>query len=494
MISKKGKLIFNINKGMNFIMNNIKFLKNGLQGQYRFTNDFFIDIENKVDENKHIVIHENVHKELSCMSTIGLLLIMMEKTRIIDNSKKWLFDKLLDASNKLQEEVATNIEYLWILQKYGFEQYMKQIEKLSKNKTYAKHFNSLHIINKKVKTADDAEEMIEMILNIGVLSLNINLNKFPLWKFKNEKDFQRYLSMENNNIKYNPNTRFKILIKYFFDPNYKKSSSKEIELVDSTTYSLDEISILCRQTIQRIYEDSKVLDRIMQRVHGIDNKNYIKVCIDDGSVLSAYPTDLNVKPVEIKQKITNLNGIIELLKTENNSVLRFEHLLGGFEDITLLSYWPLNKNENYISIYNIEDIISIVKKVQNPIVFAQSKLFERIGKKILRYSNFRPVYILMENAIGSSLTFIYREFIEGKYTVLEDVKYDIVVLIKSDVRLIQLVVKDLIKDYSTIFTENKKIKFIDSNNINAIDEYLIRSISSASFMLSQFTLKNDDIF
>ncbi|ENJ9652954.1 hypothetical protein AB2T14_000540 [Clostridium botulinum] len=102
-------------------MNNLNFLQNGLQGQYRFNNDFFINIDNTVDENKHIVIHENVHKQLSNMSTIGLLLIMMEKTRIIDGSKKWLFDKLLDSSNKLQEQVATNIEYLWILQNNGFE-------------------------------------------------------------------------------------------------------------------------------------------------------------------------------------------------------------------------------------------------------------------------------------------------------------------------------------------------------------------------------------
>lgn len=475
-------------------MNNINFLQNGLQGQYRFNNDFFINIDNTVDENKHIVIHENVHKQLSSMSTIGLLLIMMEKTRIIDGSKKWLFDKLLDSSNKLQEQVATNIEYLWILQNNGFEKYMEQIEELSKNKTYSKHFNSLGIINKNVKTAEDAEQAIKIILVIGMLSLNINLDIFPLWEFKNEKDFQRFLSMENNNIKYNPNTRFKIFLKYFFDPKYIQSNYKEIELVDSTTYALDEISDLCRQTIEKIYKDSKVLDRIMVRMERINNKNHIKVDIDDPSVLSSYPADLNVQQINIKQEFVDLDKIIELLKAENTSVLRFEHLLGGLEDISLLSYWPLNKNEIYISMYNIEEIINIVKEVENPIVFVQSKLFEQTGKKILKYFNFRPAYILMENAIGSSLPFIYREFKGGKYTVLKDLKYDILVFIKSDVILIQLVVKDLIKDYSAIFTEDKDIKFINSMNINAIDEYLIRSISSTSLIFHQYVLKNDNIF
>ena len=475
-------------------MNTINFLQNGLQGQYRFNNDFFINIDNTVDENKHIVIHENVHKQLSSMSTIGLLLIMMEKTRIIDGSKKWLFDKLLDSSNKLQEQVATNIEYLWILQNNGFEKYMEQIEELSKNKTYSKHFNSLRIINKNVKTAEDAEQAIKIILVIGMLSLNINLDIFPLWEFKNEKDFQRFLSMENNNIKYNPNTRFKIFLKYFFDPKYIQSNYKEIELVDSTTYALDEISDLCRQTIEKIYKDSKVLDRIMVRMERINNKNHIKVDIDDPSVLSSYPADLNVQQINIKQEFVDLDKIIELLKAENTSVLRFEHLLGGLEDISLLSYCPLNKNEIYISMYNIEEIINIVKEVENPIVFVQSKLFEQTGKKILKYFNFRPAYILIENAIGSSLPFIYREFKGGKYTVLKDLKYDILVLIKSDVILIQLVVKDLIKDYSAIFTDDKDIKFINSMNINAIDEYLIRSISSTSLIFHQYVLKNDNIF
>ncbi|KGK85439.1 hypothetical protein [Clostridium sp. HMP27] len=475
-------------------MNNINCLQNGLQGQYCFSNDLFINIDNTIDENKHIVIHENVHKQLSSMSTIGLLLIMMEKTRIIDGSKKWLFDNLLDSSNKLQEQVATNIEYLWILQNYGFEQYMKKIEELSKNKTYAKHFNSLDIINKNVKTADDAKQAIETILLIGILSLNINLDIFPLWEFKNEKDFQRYLSMENNNIKYNPNTRFKVLLKYFFKPNYIQADYNKVEFVNSTTYGSDEINDLCRQTIQKIYKNSQVLDRILQRILCIDSKNHIKIDIEDTSVLSAYPTDLNAKQMKIKYEFTDLDKIIALLKAENNSVLRFEHLLAGLEDISLLSYWPLNRNEIYAGMYNIEDIINIVKNVENPIVFVQSKLFEKIGKKILKYFKFRTTYILMENAIGSSLSFIYREFIGGKYTVLKDLKYDILVLIKSNVILIQLVVKDLIKDYSTIFTEDKDIKFINSMNINAIDEYLIRSISSQSFIFNQNILKDNNIF
>lgn len=475
-------------------MNNINFLQNGLLGQYRFNNDFFINIDNTADENKHVVVHENVHKQLSCMSTIGLLLFMMEKTRIVDDTKKWLFDKLLDSSNKLQEQVATNIEYLWILKKYGFEEYMKKVKELSNNKTYSKYFMSLNIINTNVKTEDDAERAMNEILAIGILSLNINLDEFPLWEFKDEKDFQRYLSIENNNIKYNPNTRFKILLKYFFDPNYIQSNNNDIELVDTTTYSKDEQSNLCRQTIQKIYKDSIVLDRIIQRIVGIDNKNHIELDIDDISVISAYPTDLNSQQIKIKREVVDLNKVIMLLKAENNSVLRFEHLLGGLEDISLISYWPLNKNEIYIGMYNIEDIIKIVKEVQNPIVFVQSKLFERTGKKILKYFNFRPVFILMENAIGSSLPFIYREFMCGKYTVLKDFKYDIVVLIKSDVMLIQLVVKDLIKDYSKIFTEDKCIDFISSSDINATDEYLIRSIASTSFIFNQYVLKNDNIF
>lgn len=473
-------------------MNSMQYLQNGMQGQYRFTNDIFIDTDNTSDENKHIVIHENVHKYLSTLSTVGLLLIMMEKTRIIDGSKKWLFDKLLDSSNKLQEEVATNIEYLSILKNKGIEEYKNKIKELSKNKTYAKYFRSLNIINENIRTEDEAKRAIDVILIIAILSLSINLDIFPLWEFKDEKDFQRYISIENNNVKYNPNKRFKILIKSFFDKKYLQLNYKDIELVDSTTMVSERMSDLCRQTIEKIYKDSNVLDRIKQRVGSIDHRNNIEVDVEDISVLSAYPTDFNTKPVTIKLDFIELDKVIDFLKMDKRAVLRFEHLLGGLEDIAMLSYWSLNKNEVYIGRYNIEDIINIIKEVDNPIVFIQSKLFEQTGRKLLKLFNTKPAYIIMENAIASSLPFIFREFKGSQYTILKDIKYDILLIIKSDVILIQLVVKDLIQDYSGIFNKDKKIKFIDFTDIKFLNEQFIRDISSASFRLNQYMLKNSN--
>lgn len=373
------------------------------------------------------------------------------------------------------------------MKEYGFEKYMEKIEELKGNKKYFKYFNSLNIINKHVKTSEEAEKAIGIIQGLGIASLNIDLSKFPLWEFNDCKDLQRFLSIENNNIMFNPNTRFKILIKYFFEEKeLKLDENKNINLVDCTTYGSNDITILCRETIKKIYKSSMFLNRIIQRIECIDNNNGILVSSEYASKLLAYPTEFTKDYIKVDRKLANIDTIIKLLNDEKNSVLRFEHALAGWEDITLLSYWPLDKHEICSGRYNLKDMTNILSKIENPIVFVQSKLFERNSRNILKYLNFRPVFILMENSIGSTLPFIYREFRNSKYSILKDSKYDILVIIKEDVILINLLVKNMIEDFSKIFSEDKNIAFVDSSEISMVNQILIRKIANSSFIFAQY--------
>lgn len=88
-------------------------------GNYTFTNDTLISVMNERENLSQILKHEFVHRETVGMSTYGMLLIMMEKASIIDNSKIWLFNELLDTFNKMQERTATFIEYFDIIREEG---------------------------------------------------------------------------------------------------------------------------------------------------------------------------------------------------------------------------------------------------------------------------------------------------------------------------------------------------------------------------------------
>ncbi|EOP02085.1 hypothetical protein ICS_05719 [Bacillus cereus BAG2O-3] len=66
------------------------------EGYYAFSNDTHINAMREPKNNKQLVRHEFVHKKTVGASTYGTLLMMMEKASLIDDSKKWLFNELLD--------------------------------------------------------------------------------------------------------------------------------------------------------------------------------------------------------------------------------------------------------------------------------------------------------------------------------------------------------------------------------------------------------------
>lgn len=447
-----------------------------VEGRYTFRNDTHINISNDYVENEHILTHEEVHKKLSMMSTLGLFLIMMDKSIVVDDSKNWLYNKFIDSMNKMNEQIATNIEYISIFIDEGKNSFDKKIKELKENNSYYKYFNDLYELNRIVKTPEGAVRVIDELMKIGIISMNINLDNIPLDEFQNDKDFQRFFSKDDNNIRYNANTRFKILFKQVLinaDKNNQESDYR-LNLVNEGTYLGGDDKDICSNAISKVYKNSLNIDIIMERISTIDNKKIFYIPNVNSAPLSAYPLFLN-KEIELKYEFCELEKIIYMSDNANkNAFIRFEHLMAGLEDISIISFCPHNKNIIYFAYYNIEEISQILDKIKIPIVFVQKKLFKKKENIIIEHCKNKPIYIFIENSLASSLEFIYSEFSGGRYTTLKEEGYSILLLIKKNIVLIQHLIDNAVKELVHVFGEETDIKYINysESGINAIDEIL----------------------
>ena len=83
-------------------------------GLYDFrNNEALLDAVRK-DIGGDTITHENVHNLVSSLSSVGLMLIMMRKASLLDRSKQWLYDAILEKVQRVQEVTATTVEYYTI--------------------------------------------------------------------------------------------------------------------------------------------------------------------------------------------------------------------------------------------------------------------------------------------------------------------------------------------------------------------------------------------
>jgi hypothetical protein len=430
-------------------------------GQYRFTNDTLISVHNKNDEMDHVMKHEFIHRLLSGASTYGVLLIMMEKTSAIDDQKKWLFDELLNISNKMQEQVATFIEYLGIIKSDGIEFFNEKLKELKLyNKKYFNYFNFIYqYIKKETLSKEYADNTIELVKALGITSLNIEINEIPFSSWENKKDIQRFFTNSENNLKFNPNKRFEVLIKYFFN---QKSNNNELEIIAANTFFEENERLnVCISVMELIYSDSAHIKIIMSRISNFGE--FVLDFDDESSIrLNAFPS-FNESSEIFNQDYKNLLSVINGLRLDKDSILLFNHLLGGLENIALLLHVSLNKNEDSISPYHRSDIIPIIKEVDNPVVFSQGKLYRIIKNELLKELNGRKIYIFMENSFISSFNIISKEFSSSKYIIIPEQEYDIIAICNNNHTILQLVLKGLENDIK------EQLKTADIHQANFIE-------------------------
>lgn len=456
-------------------------------GHYAFTNDIHINAEN-FEEKIQTVNHEFVHKETTGVSTFGILLIFMEKSSLVDNSKEWLFNELLEFYNKMQERTATFIEYYTIIEEEGLDSFNNKVEDLRRNnKTYYKYFAFIYDILKTNSALKNhsVEDIVNLIKTLSIISSNVEVHKLPFDKWQNKKDMQRFFTDKENLLKFSPNKRFETLIKSCIGDNIKYTSDTEI--IKENTYLNTDLLNICQEAINLIYKNSRAIDIINERISKFNFIEFESDKVNNLKVLSAFPKLYNLN-ISYEHDFIDQNSILEKLKYDNRSILEFHHLVGGLEETTLFSYISTknDKLEVATAYYDLIDIIYLMGKTNNPIVLSQSKLYTMI-KDILHQSiNYKPIYIFMENSFLSSYPFINTEFNDLKYIQIPEEKYDIVAIKNKNFILIQLILKNIFTEVREILGESNitPANFVETLSFNIPE---IKHISRSLFLFSNLS-------
>lgn len=462
-------------------------------GRYNFGNESLIDIRNTEKNNTHVVNHENVHRILCGSSSYGLLIIMMKKNRLIEDSHNWLKESLVGNMIRMQETIATAIELFIILKEQGKKEYKKKIEELRNNKTYYNYYRKLLFSNMK----PDDEGIIDTLYTIGVYSLNIDLHKIPFEDFKNKKDFQRFIAKEGNNLRFLPNKRFETLFSIIFRSDNLDGVTQELSYLEEGTVQVDndlDISKCAREAFKRIYSNSDKLPQLVERINTIDMHIYESYEGVSDEFMTSYPIDLNnnlqknykVRVLENDKFWDKFNK-----RDEGDVVMRFEHLLGGFEKMGLISLWDLKRSAIYATSYPIEYFDIFVKKSKCPIIFIQSKLFKRIKYKIRGLSHSLPVYLFMDGPIASQIQFILKHFKGGNYTYFASEGYITLVVFRGSYVLIQFIIPNLVEELESLLFKTSGIKFIEYEK-TSLDKNLLNKISRESMKYTNFNFTLTD--
>lgn len=458
------------------------------QGQFRFSNDTYLNVHIKGDEIKHIAHHEEVHRALVSSSTFGVLLLMIEKASIVDDSKLWLFNEFIDISGRMNEQVATFVEYLWIYKEYGKDQFDSKVKELKyENKRYFNHFNSIYkYIKDEDLNSDKIDQYILLVKNIGILSLNINLLEMEIQNWVDKKDLQRFYSNENNVNIYNPNKRFEILVKFLFQRN-EEHNERAMKVFESTNRE-ENIFETCKSVIGKLYKNSNSKDVILERISKFTHSVVLDISPELFTMFNAYPS-FEESNIEWRHEYSSYDEILKLLRNDSSALLHFNHALAGLENLTVLSYMPTKNTIDFTCRYKGSDLISVINSVNNPVVFSQGKLYKRNKTNLIDKLVDRKIYIYMENALASSYKFIVNEFSESKFIIVPEKNYDIVAICNLNHILIQVVIKGLISDIRTDFDKYNIVpaNFVETTNYDLGE---IRKISNALFIRHNWALNN----
>jgi hypothetical protein len=245
---------------------------------------------------------------------------------------------------------------------------------------------------------------------------------------------------------------------------------------------------VCKSVIKELYSDSAGLRIIMERISKFIDDQILNIDNDTFSRLNAFPS-FNKEEEEYKAEYKSLSDVINKLNLNKDSVLSFIHVLGGLEGITLLSYRPLDKNEDIISPYSLSDIIPIIKAVNNPVIFCQGKLYRAFKNEILKKLEGRKIYIFMENSFITSFNLITKEFSSSKYIIIPEQEYDILAICNSNHTLLQIVMKGLENDIKEKLTieDIQPANFIETTQFNYQE---IRKITRALFNRCNWAINN----
>ncbi|MBE6058563.1 MAG: hypothetical protein E7215_00070 [Clostridium sulfidigenes] len=410
-------------------------------GKYNFENETLIDIG---EYDKSVDIHEMIHKVLSTKTTYGRLIELLNRICKLDNSKKWLYNLLIDNMNRMQEIVATNFEYLSYLKTDDFKTYESKIEELKDNKRYYKYFSKLSWTRESLneENTELGESIALNILIVGLLALDINIWKIPKEAYESEKAFKQFLSKDNNMTLYNPNIRFDTFINYH-NPKYISDEELIKTMMSDCQLGRDGIYQICIKEVMKIYENYENIDVIISRIAGcgIIDMGQTSFSFEEISYLNAFPTLINdqFKNFEFDLIVCNIEDFIRELLKVNQGILRIDNTMLGSPIYNTLGVVDYEKKKAIYSCYQDgEDLANIINLSELEVAFFDIRTYPRF-REILKIDVSKNIYFIMESSVLYNLKFIKEEFINGAYSIKNYNTYCLLIIKKDNKILLQLI-------------------------------------------------------
>ena len=268
--------------------------------------------------------------------------------------------------------------------------------------------------------------------------MNIDLDQIPFEKFLTEKDVQHFLSINSNNIKYNPNKRFDILVYCFFrsaeDVIKLDADVGEVlkgSLPQEESYDPAVIHQKAKSAAIKIYNTSPIKERLIRRIDTIGVKqNEIK---QEGiECLTMLPMDINKVTPEPKFIELDLEGFMAQLDKEQHREITVLHQFGGFEDYYLCT---IQSNNDLPIIYvlplrNKYDFLNTLQTLKCRTIFMQSKIIVDLHKSLKRVVGQLPIFICYDTPIINAIDFLKSFYRGGEYYIQEKTGYLLVVVHK----------------------------------------------------------------
>lgn len=156
---------------------------------------------------------------------------------------------------------------------------------------------------------------------------------------------------------------------------------------------------------------------MIQRISTVGTGN-LSIDCENPQYLTVLPIDFSIK-TKCEFSILTLSEFLKL--TSDNKykdyTISLPHQLGGFEDLFLINLFDNDKKINYCTALTDQTLfLSTLRKIKQPLVFIQTKLFRKLKHCIRGVAYTLPIYFFIESPLYNSLDFIAKNFKNGQYS------------------------------------------------------------------------------
>ena len=329
--------------------------------------------------------------------------------------------------------------------KSGKTAFDKKLKLLYANHEYRRYFDELQDVHRTIRTAVDAENFINTVLSLAIVSMNIDVSIFQINAFQSKKELDKFFQNPDNSLKFNPWSRFRILANYCLRKMDTEDISQKVVIVIAASVKGNS-TLQCRQVVKSIYADSKALDRIEKRIEQIsmDKSRIIYYENVELQNFGTYPTDLNATVWKREYDILDFAPFCTLLKNDSDKYLVFTHPVSGLEDLPILQCIDSSSKLTLCCFYSYFSIPWLLSEFSNRIVLIKRKIYKLLKDFLI--DRRQRSYLLMDSAMVDNIRFIHEEFKNGRYTYFYKDNYIVLLIFNSHFTLIQPIIMEARKD------------------------------------------------